>query len=65
MLAQLSPGVQDPWRDIDGTHIALFCPVKQVVDSTEPTALPSWLHQHGHVVGRGLDCLYVCFPAIR
>jgi hypothetical protein len=62
MLAGSSPGVRGPWRDIDGTHIALFCQVKQVADSTTPTALPSRLHQHGQVVGRGLECVYVCFP---
>lgn len=62
MLAQSSPGVHDPWRDIDGTHIVLFCQVKQVADSAEPTALPSRRDQHGQVVGLGLDCLYVRFP---
>lgn len=62
MLTRSSPEVPDPWRDIDGAHIALFCQVEQVCEDTEPTALPSRLHQHGHIVGRGLGSVYVCFP---
>ncbi|MGH3547145.1 MAG: hypothetical protein ACRDQU_03285 [Pseudonocardiaceae bacterium] len=50
------------WCDIDRTTISVFCWVKQVADGTEPWLLGSRLHQRGHVVGRGLDSLYVCFP---
>jgi hypothetical protein len=49
------------WCDIEGSHIALFCRVEQVTERTEPGVLPSRLHQHGQVVGRGLDSLYVRF----
>ncbi|MGH3692611.1 MAG: hypothetical protein ACRDRX_01155 [Pseudonocardiaceae bacterium] len=62
MSAAVPRPVRDPWCDIDNTPIVLFCKVEQVVDSTEPTALPSRLHQHGQVVGRGLESLYVRFP---
>jgi hypothetical protein len=52
---------QDRWCDIDGTHISLFCRVEQVTERAEPGVLPSRLHQHGQVVGRSLDSLYVRF----
>lgn len=52
---------QDPWRDVDGAHLSLFCWVEQVTESPEPTVLPSRCHQHGQVLGRGLDALYVRF----
>ena len=55
----------DPWRDVNGTHISLFCHVERVVEDGEPTVLGSWLHQHGQVVGQGLDSLYVCFLSDR
>jgi hypothetical protein len=35
--------------------------VEQVTDSTEPTVLPSRLHQHGQVVCRDHESLLVCF----
>jgi hypothetical protein len=50
------------WSDADGAHIALFSWVEQVAESAELAALPSRLHQHGQVLGRSLDSLYVCFP---
>ncbi len=49
------------WCDIEGARLALFCRVEQVAQSTQHEALPSRLHQHGQVVGRGLDSPYVCF----
>ena len=52
---------RDLWCDVNGTPVALFSWVEQVRESPEPGALPSWLHQHGQVVGGGLDSLYVCF----
>jgi hypothetical protein len=52
---------QDPFCDVDGTPVDLFCLVEQVAEDTEPTMLASWLHQHGQVIGRGLDSIYVCF----
>ncbi len=52
---------QDRWCDVEGFPIDLFCLVQQVAESTEPTVLPSRLHQHGQVVGRGLEVCYVRF----
>ncbi len=49
------------WCDIEGSHIALFCWVEQVLDDPMPGMLPARLHQRGQVVGRSLDSLYVCF----
>ncbi len=49
------------WCDVDGSHIALFCWVEQVMEDSELGMLPARLHQRGQVVGRGLDSLYVCF----
>jgi hypothetical protein len=49
------------WCDVTGAQIFLFCQVEQVAEGTEPTVLASRLHQHGRVVGRNLDSLYVCF----
>jgi hypothetical protein len=53
--------VRDPWCDTEGAPFGLFGWVEQVVEDTEPTVLPSKLHQHGQVIGRGLDSLYVRF----
>jgi hypothetical protein len=61
MPALAKPPVHDQWCDIEGAHIALFCRVEQVVQSSKPGVLPSRLHQQGQIVGRGLDSLYVCF----
>lgn len=47
--------------DVDGIPIALFSEVEQVAEDTEPTVLASRLHQHGQVVGQGLDSVYVRF----
>lgn len=49
------------WCDIQGTHIDLSCRVEQVTERAEPGILPSRLYQHGQVVGRGVDSLYVRF----
>jgi hypothetical protein len=62
MRTRSSPGVQDRWRDSEGTRIALFARVEQVIKDTEPTMLRARLHQRDQVVGRGLEGLYVCFP---
>ncbi len=59
--AQATPRPAGRWCDVNGTPISLFCQVEQVADSTELTVLVSRLHQHGQVVGRSLDSLYVCF----
>ncbi|MGH3841683.1 MAG: hypothetical protein ACRDS0_09615 [Pseudonocardiaceae bacterium] len=53
---------RDRWSDVNGTHIPLFCRIEQVADSAECPALFSRLHEQGHVVGRDLESLYVCFP---
>ena len=53
--------VRDRWCDIHGTPIVLFCWVEQIAECAERTALPSRLHQHGQVVGRGDESLLVCF----
>jgi hypothetical protein len=62
MPADAPPPAQQRWRDVDGTPISLFCQVEQVAAGAEPALLGSRLHQRGHVVGRGLASLYVCFP---
>jgi hypothetical protein len=49
------------WCDVEGSHIALFCWVEQVMEATNPGMLPTRLHQRGQVVGRSIDSLYVCF----
>jgi len=51
----------DPWRDVEGSHISLFCWVEQVAEHPEAGALFSRLHQRGQVLGRGPRELYVCF----
>lgn len=61
MPAQARPRPADQWCDVNGTPISLFCQVEQIAESTEPTVLPCRLHEHGQVVGRGLECLYVRF----
>jgi hypothetical protein len=61
MPAQVPQPASGRWCDIEGSHIALFGRVEQVTESAQHKALPSRLHQHGEVVGRGLDSLYVCF----
>lgn len=52
---------QPRWCDVDGTHIALFHWVEQVIVDPEPGVFPSRLHQRGQVLGRSIDSLYVCF----
>jgi hypothetical protein len=61
MLATARPPAYDRWRDVEGTHICLFSRVEQVTESPQLGVLPSRLHQHGQVVGRSLDSLYVRF----
>jgi hypothetical protein len=53
--------VHPRWCDVEGSHIALFCWVEQVMEDPNPGMLPTRLHQRGQVVGRGLGSLYVCF----
>lgn len=55
----------DPWRDAEGTPIALQSRVEQVVVDTEQGALASRLHQQGQVVGRGTTLVYVLFECDR
>lgn len=62
MPADTPPPAEARWRDVDGTPISLFCAVEQVADGAEVSLLGCRLHQRGHVVGRGLDSVYVCFP---
>ncbi|MGH3695626.1 MAG: hypothetical protein ACRDRX_16835 [Pseudonocardiaceae bacterium] len=61
MSAAAPRPAQDPWRDVEGAHLSLFCWVEQVRESPQPTALPSRRHQHGQILGRGLDTFYVRF----
>jgi hypothetical protein len=49
------------WCDVDGSHIALFCWVEQVMEDPKPRVLLSQLYQRGQVLGRGPHSLYVCF----
>jgi hypothetical protein len=52
--------VNDPWRDAQGTHIALFR-IEQIAVNKEHGVLPSRLHQQGRVINRGHNRLYVRF----
>lgn len=61
MVGEAPPPADDPWQDIDGTPIPLFCWVGQVAEQAEPGALFSRLHQRGQVIGGGHDSLYVRF----
>lgn len=65
MPADAPQVAQDRWRDAEGTRIALFCWVEQVVEHPEHGALFSRLHQHGQVLGRGPEVLYVRFAGER
>lgn len=51
----------DPWRDASGTPIPQRCRVQQVAVGKNHGALPSRLHKHGQVIGRGLTRLNVRF----
>lgn len=59
--AQAPQPAENPWRDVEGTHIPLQCQVEQIAVNKDHGALPSRLHQHGEVIGRGTDLLYVRF----
>ncbi|HKR49732.1 MAG TPA: hypothetical protein VJT72_09175 [Pseudonocardiaceae bacterium] len=61
MPARGARPVYDPWRDAEGTPIIERCQVEQIAVSKKHGALPSRLHQHGQVVGRGHTRLYVRF----
>jgi hypothetical protein len=56
---------RDRWCDAEGTRIALFSWVEQVAERPEREALFSRLHQHGQVLGRGPEVLYVRFASER
>jgi hypothetical protein len=51
----------DPWRDAHGTPIPHQCRIEQVAVDKSHGALPSRLHQQGHVLGRGTTRLSVRF----
>jgi hypothetical protein len=61
MPADAPQATQGRWCDAEGNHVALFCWVEQVAERPEHGALFSRLHQHGQVLGRGPDVLYVRF----
>jgi hypothetical protein len=65
MPADAPHAAQDRWLDSGGTRIALFSWVQQVAEHPEREALPSRLHQHGQVLGRGPNVLYVRFAGER
>jgi hypothetical protein len=56
-----SPPHPDPWRDADGTPIALHSRVEQVVVDPQHGALRCRLHQQGQVIGMGTTLLYIRF----
>lgn len=62
MPADAPPPAEERWCDVEGIPISLFCEVEQVADGAEVSLLGCRLPQRGHVVGRGLDSVYVCFP---
>ncbi len=61
MSAAVPRPAQLRWCDVEGAHISLFCWVEQIAENPESGALFSRLHQHGEVLGRGLDQLYIRF----
>ncbi|MGH3887558.1 MAG: hypothetical protein ACRDSZ_13495, partial [Pseudonocardiaceae bacterium] len=58
MPAEATRAADDPWRDVDGVSISMFCWVEQVA---EHGALFSRLYQRGEVAGRGHNQVYVRF----
>jgi len=61
MSARRPRPAYDPWRDVDGVPIPQQCRIEQVAVDKERGALPSRLHKHGHVLGRGTTRLTVRF----
>lgn len=61
MPARRTRPVYDPWRDADGAPIPQQCRIEQVVVDKERGALPSRLHKHGQVLGRGTTRVIVQF----
>jgi hypothetical protein len=55
------PAADALWRDAHGTPIALRARVEQIAVDPAHGALPSRLHQHAQVIGRGAGLLYVIF----
>lgn len=53
---------REPWCDVDGTHLALFCSVEQVEEAPEAGVLSSRMGERGEVVGQGRESLFVRFP---
>jgi hypothetical protein len=51
----------DPWRDVDGVHIADQCRVKQIAVDKQHGALPARLHKSGVIIGRGTNRVNVRF----
>lgn len=51
----------DPWGDIDGAPIPPQCRIEHVEIDKMLGALPSRLHRHGQVLGRGTTRLIVQF----
>ncbi len=51
----------DPWRDVDDAPIPPQCRVVQIAIDKQHGALPSRLHHHGQVLGRGINRLIVRF----
>jgi hypothetical protein len=51
----------DPWRDVDGVHIADRCRVTQIAVAKLHGALPARLHQSGVIIGRGTNRVNVRF----
>lgn len=61
MPAEATRAADDPWRDVDGVSISMFCWVEQVAEHPEHGALFSRLYQRGEVAGRGQNQVYVRF----
>lgn len=51
----------DPWRDVDGVHIADRCRVTQIAVAKLHGALPARLHKSGMIIGRGTNRVKVRF----
>lgn len=54
------PG-QNRWCDAEGTPVSVFCWIEQVAEDLQQGPLFSRLRQHGEVIGKGPDLLYVRF----
>jgi len=58
-------GAQDQWCDVEGSRIALFCWVEQIIEHSGPGGAVLPITPAGQVLGRGPGVLYVRFAGER